>query len=81
MFVTADGTSAEVFSPVIEERTLQFRVEGEAYVDEGTASTWTPAGRAVSGELAGTELERVPSRTTFWFAYVAAFPSVAISGP
>ena len=39
------------------------------------------AGRAISGELAGEQLEAVPSRSTFWFAYVAARPGVIVERP
>lgn len=81
VFVAADGTTAGAFSPLVDETTLQFSADGDGYVDDVTASTWTSAGRAVSGELAGTRLRQIPSRTTFWFAYVAAFPDVEIFEP
>ena len=48
------------------------------YRDLETGSTWDRAGRALDGPLAGATLERLPARTTFWFAYVAAFPQSAL---
>ena len=41
-------------------------------------SVWTPAGVAVSGLYEGTALRPIPSRTTFWFAFVGAFPDVQV---
>jgi hypothetical protein len=81
VFVSADETTSGAFSSVVEGKTLQLSVEGERYVDDLTSSTWTAAGRAVSGELAGAQLEQIPSRATFWFAYVAAFSEVEVLDP
>jgi hypothetical protein len=39
---------------------------------------WTANGAAVSGALEGSRLVPVPSRTTFWFAFVGAFPEVEL---
>jgi hypothetical protein len=72
-----DGGAA-VFSAVVDGETLEFRHIDSDLVDFATGSVWTPAGVAVSGPQAGTTLEPVPSRTTFWFALVGAFPDVQI---
>ena len=34
--------------------------------------------RAIEGPLFGTQLEAVPSRTTFWYAFAAAFPDAEL---
>jgi hypothetical protein len=54
--------------------------EGEPgrYRDLETGSSWDRARRAVDGPLAGAALKRLPARTTFWFAYVAAFPQATV---
>ena len=44
--------------------------------DLETGSIWNLAGRAVEGELAGTQLEHLPARTTFWFLMAANFPEI-----
>ena len=76
VFPTDGG--ATVFSAVVNGETLEFRHIDSDLVDIATGSVWTSAGVAVSGPLAGTSLKPVPSRTTFWFAFVGAFPDVQI---
>ncbi len=61
------------------DQALAFR-EGE-YVDLETQSVWDFGGRAVAGELEGRSLVPAPTRSTFWFAYVAAFPDVRVASP
>lgn len=49
---------------------------GESYLkDKTTGTMWlTYSGRGVSGPLANTSLERVPSTLCFWFVWAAHFP-------
>ncbi|MDH3756191.1 MAG: DUF3179 domain-containing protein, partial [Acidimicrobiia bacterium] len=58
-----------------------FSVSANGWVDSATGSTWNLAGTAVAGERAGDQLEQAPSRQTFWFAYVAAFPGAMVVLP
>ncbi|MEX2653564.1 MAG: DUF3179 domain-containing protein [Acidimicrobiia bacterium] len=69
-----DVGSVGVFSPVIDGRTLTFTAADGAYLDEQTGSTWNITGRAVDGELAGSQLERIPHLDTFWFAWSTYAP-------
>ena len=69
-----DVGSVGVFSPVVDGQTLTFSVEGGAFVDDQTGTTWNITGRAVSGELADAQLERVPHLDTFWFAWSTYSP-------
>jgi hypothetical protein len=57
---------------------LEFERRGEDLVDVQTGSVWSAAGVAISGAMAGTTLAAVPSRTTFWFAFVGAFPDAEL---
>ncbi len=66
--------TAVAFNPVIDGRTLTFEPEGELFRDLETGSTWTILGKAIDGELAGSELELVAHRNEFWFAWQAFFP-------
>jgi hypothetical protein len=59
---------------------LVFAAGADGIVDEDTGSRWTSDGMAIVGGLAGTRLERVPMRTTFWFAFIGAFPETEIFG-
>ena len=74
LLVVADahsGNSVRVFDREMDGQILTFRLSGDGLEDEETGSTWTFAGEAVSGELAGTALtERVPVKG-FWFAWFA----------
>ena len=72
-----DGGAA-VYHAAIAGEGLRFERRDDDFVDLGTGSVWTAGGVAVSGPLAGTALESTPARTTFWFAFVGAFPEVEL---
>lgn len=59
-------------------RELTFQVIDRTIIDEETGSTWSVAGFATSGELAGTQLERVPHFDTFWFAWSTFQPRTTV---
>lgn len=63
------------YDPVVVGRTLTFKaLTDTTYQDEQTGTTWSILGKALSGELAGEELEVLPHRNEFWFAWQAFFP-------
>lgn len=76
VFPTEGGAS--VFQAIVNDEASVFEVRDGDLVDTATGSVWTANGVAVSGPLAGLVLVPVPSRTTFWFAFVGAFPEVEI---
>ena len=69
---------ANVFSPIVDGTKLHFNIVDGVIEDDETASTWDAAGVATSGDLLGSRLRALPSRTTFWFAMVAAFPDAEL---
>ncbi|MBI3961414.1 MAG: DUF3179 domain-containing protein [Deinococcus sp.] len=77
--VFAIGGSGAAFPPVVNGQALRFVLQEGTIHDLDTGSTWSLAGRATSGPLAGVQLELLPARTTFWFAWVAAFPETDIA--
>ena len=81
IFSLADGPAGSIYSPVVDGQVLTFTRSEDQYVDEQTGSLWGFDGVANAGELAGTALEPVPGRTTFWFAYVGAFPDAQVAVP
>ncbi len=81
VFSSAEGPSGSIFLPEARGSQLTFRFDGRSYVDEETGSEWSLSGQAVSGPLKGEKLEPLPSRYTFWFAYVAAFPNTELFAP
>ncbi|MEN8240034.1 MAG: DUF3179 domain-containing protein, partial [Actinomycetota bacterium] len=66
------------FSPIVNGETLTFDRRRTDLVDTATGTTWTANGVGVDGELTGVSLVPIPSRTTFWFAIVGAFPRVEV---
>lgn len=76
VFPTEGG--ATVFGAVVDGETLRFELRNGDFVDVETGSVWTSSGVAVSGTRQGAMLTAFPSRTTFWFAFVGAFPEVEL---
>jgi hypothetical protein len=73
------GTPA-VYSRTVDGKTLTFRADSDAFVDEETGTRWDFFGEAVSGPLAGTRLEKVVHYVPFWFAWAAFAPETPIYG-
>lgn len=72
------GASA-VYSRSVGSRTLTFESAGDgAFRDRETGSTWDILGRAVDGELKGTQLEPVAYGNHFWFAWAVFKPETRI---
>jgi hypothetical protein len=76
-----DVGSAAVFSRRLDGRTLTFRSEGGAILDEETGSEWNVLGEAVAGELEGSRLEPVVSIDHFWFSWAAFRPETRVYEP
>ncbi len=72
------GGGAAVFSAIVNGETLVFEQRDGELIDVDTGSVWAADGIAVEGAFVGTTLEAIPSRTTFWFAFVGAFPEVEV---
>ena len=70
--------STGVYEPVADGRQLTFVSEGGKIVDEETGSEWNILGKAVSGELEGSQLPPVVHANHFWFAWAAFNPDTAI---
>ncbi|MFQ5523857.1 MAG: DUF3179 domain-containing protein [Acidimicrobiia bacterium] len=69
----AVGT-AVAYNPVVNGRRLTFEaLDDTEFTDLETGSTWNILGRATSGELAGAQLEILPHRNEFWFAWQGFF--------
>jgi hypothetical protein len=66
----------------VDDRTLTFRAEGDALVDEETGSTWDVArGLAVEGPLKGEVLQAVPSSTSYDWAWRDFYPDAEFYVP
>ena len=79
VFWDRSAQGAMAFRTQAGSQILTFSVEGGDIVDDQTGSTWRLDGRAVSGPLAGSELEPVAEAfVAFWFAWPAFYPQVQI---
>ena len=83
VFALSGGRAAAAFSPVVDGQVLTFDYQGDiqSFVDRETESAWDPAGRAISGPLAGAELEWLNTRRAFWFSIAIALPGVQVYQP
>ena len=75
--------SAIGYERVIDGQELTFSLreeEGLEYlVDEETGTLWLPfSGTAVKGELAGSNLTRIRSTYSFWFAWTDYYPDTEL---
>ncbi len=71
------GAGASFFRDV-DGQVLTFSFDGEKIVDDQTGSEWDVFGQAISGELAGSQLEPVVSVNHFWFSWAAFKPETRI---
>ena len=67
--------------PVVNGTPLTFLWSTAGITDLETGSQWSILGTALSGELEGTELELIPHRNEFWFAWQAFFPNAEVWTP
>jgi hypothetical protein len=78
----ADGRdvgASGVFSRRVASRTLTFEPVGDGlFRDRETGSTWNILGRAIRGELNGTQLEPITHGNHFWFAWAVFKPETRI---
>lgn len=72
----------QAYVRIVDGRTLTFSLDGDDLVDEETASRWDPnLGLALSGPLAGTALQPVPSLSSFDWAWVDFYPDSGFYKP
>ena len=68
----------DLFSRIVDGRTLTFIAEGEQFMDEETGSVWLISGEAISGEFEGTSLDRIEHLDTFWFSWSTYQPETVL---
>ena len=80
----ADGQDVgtmTAFSRVLDGRVLTFQWDGAQMVDDETGSVWNGMGHAVSGPLAGNQLQPVVGVNYFWFTWAAFRPNGRVYAP
>jgi hypothetical protein len=78
VFLDSELESGAAFNALVNGRQYTFISIEDSFFDEQTSSEWNLSGQAVDGPLKGTRLEPLPTKTTFWFAIVAAEPSLIL---
>lgn len=73
-----DVGSVGVFDATVGDILLKFSFRDGAFFDDETGSVWSITGEALSGELKGTQLVRVPHLDTFWFAWSTYQPDTVL---
>lgn len=73
----AIGTGV-TFDRRVDDQVLTFASTDDGFVDAETGSTWTLLGVAVDGALEGAELNPIPHRNEFWFAWASFFPDAPV---
>ncbi len=74
-----DVGATGVFEATVDGQELTFAATDDGFVDDQTGTTWNLFGRAIAGELEGTELVPVSHLDTFWFAWAAFQPTTTIA--
>ncbi|MBT8381485.1 MAG: DUF3179 domain-containing protein [Ignavibacteriaceae bacterium] len=70
--------STGVFNPMVDKKILTFKYKGGFFIDNETGSKWNIAGIAVSGQLKGKQLQRIPHGDYFAFAWFAFMPDTEV---
>jgi hypothetical protein len=70
--------STGVFDPIVNGKTLTFKYEDGFFIDNETGTRWNITGKAVDGELKGTQLKRIKHGDYFAFAWLAFRPETEI---
>ncbi|KAA3654585.1 MAG: DUF3179 domain-containing protein [Chloroflexi bacterium] len=77
----ANTAATAVFDRTVNGQLLTFAGDGFTLTDVETGSTWDIfSGEATDGPLAGTQLERIKSTTSFWFGWKDFHPDTRVYG-
>lgn len=76
-----DVGAANAYSRQLDGQLLTFRFENNRMIDDQTGSEWNFLGLAVSGALAGKQLEPIVAINHFWFSWAAFKPETRIYQP
>ena len=80
LLVSLYSGNARSFDRMVDGEILEFTYKDNKIVDINTNSEWNYDGIAISGELEGTELERLAFNPGFWFEWIAFHPETQVYG-
>ena len=75
---SADIGAVGVFSRLLEGQELNFVWQEGRFLDAETGSSWNLLGQAMTGPLAGKQLDPIIHDNTLWFAWAAFKPETRI---
>ena len=82
LVVGVDDETVRCFDRVVGGRMLEFFRKADTaelmLIDKETGTEWNFAGEALSGELAGQRLSRVPLITEYWFNWRRHHPETSV---
>jgi hypothetical protein len=80
IILAEDGESVRAFDREIDGQVLEFFVKPDTkeIVDAETGSTWDFTGAAISGELAGKHLTKIPVIKDYWFDWKTYHPDTQL---
>lgn len=70
--------NARAFDRNINGQVLDFKFSDDKIIDLQTSSVWNYDGTAISGDLEGEKLNRLPFSPGFWFEWVAFHPDTLV---
>ena len=70
--------NARAFDRIVDGQVLEFDFLDNKIIDLQTSSVWSYDGIAISGELEGLELNRLPFNPGFWFEWIAFHPDTEV---
>lgn len=74
----SDAVTMSAFSRVVSDQVLAFERSDEGFRDDRTKSLWTIEGWAVSGPLAGQQLQPIRWQYVRWHAWVYPHPGTGL---
>ena len=80
LLVSLYSGNARSFDRMVDGEILEFTYKDNKIVDINTNSEWNYDGVSISGELEGTELERLAFNPGFWFEWIAFHPETQVYG-
>lgn len=73
-----DVGTANAYLRELNGESLSFIVKNGVVIDEQSGSQWNSLGRAIAGELMGSQLEEILSFNHFWFSWAVFMPETRI---
>jgi len=72
--------NSRAFDRTVNGEALEFEYSNNKILDLQTGSIWNYDGVAISGDLQGVEMKRLPFSPGFWFEWIAFHPDTEVYG-